>query len=233
MLEVKQLSKKFGQHTAVKQLDFSLPSGEVLCLLGANGAGKTTTLNMLLGFSRPSSGHATLDGEDLYQQRESCRQKIMYVPENVFLYPRFDAVENIRYLAVLAKMSLSDEQIQQALLNAGLTDADLTKPLADFSKGMRQKVAIAFALLKHARLILMDEPTSGLDPVATQDFIEIVQTIKSRGTAVLIVTHDLLCAHQLADHIGIMQQGQLTQWLPGHSLSLDALTQQYFNQFAA
>lgn len=233
MLEVNQLTKLFGNRIAVDHLNFKIDSGEVLCLLGANGAGKTTTLNMLLGFTSPSSGNATLEGEDLYQQASSSRQKIMYVPENVNLYPRFDAIENIRYLAVLAKMKLSDQQIHEALTSAGLKQADFTKPLADFSKGMRQKVAIAFALLKHARLILMDEPTSGLDPVATQDFIQVVNTIKARGAAVLIVTHDLLCAHQLADRIGIMKQGHLTDLISTQSLTLDQLTQRYFEQFAA
>ncbi|AFI84528.1 ABC transporter ATP-binding protein [Methylophaga nitratireducenticrescens] len=233
MLEVNQLTKSFGNRIAVDHLDFKIASGEVLCLLGANGAGKTTTLNMLLGFTAPTSGSATLEGQDLYQQSSSCRQKIMYVPENVNLYPRFDAIENIHYLAVLAKMKLTDQQVHEALISAGLKQADFSKHLAEYSKGMRQKVAIAFALLKHARLILMDEPTSGLDPVATQDFIQVVNTIKSRGAAVLIVTHDLLCAHQLADRIGIMKQGHLTDLITTQTLTLDQLTQRYFDQFAA
>ena len=233
MLEVKQLSKSFGDRIAVDHLNFKIDSGEVLCLLGANGAGKTTTLNMLLGFTAPTSGSATLEGHDLYQQASLCRQKIMYVPENVNLYPRFNAIENIRYLALLAKMKLTDLQIHEALPSAGLKQADFTKHLSDYSKGMRQKVAIAFALLKHARLILMDEPTSGLDPVATQDFIQVVMTIKARGAAVLIVTHDLFCAHQLADRIGIMKQGHLTDFVTTQSLTLDQLTQRYFDQFAA
>jgi ABC-2 type transport system ATP-binding protein len=130
-------------------------------------------------------------------------------------------------------MKLTDQQIHEALISAGLKQADFSKQLAEYSKGMRQKVAIAFALLKHARLILMDEPTSGLDPVATQDFIQVVNTIKSRGAAVLIVTHDLLCAHQLADRIGIMKQGHLTDLITTQTLSLEALTQRYFDQFAA
>lgn len=233
MLEVNQLTKAFGNRVAVDHLNFNIAAGEVLCLLGANGAGKTTTLNMLLGFTAPSCGSATLDGLDLYQQASLCRQKIMYVPENVNLYPRFDAIENIRYLAVLANMKLTDQEIHEALLSSGLKQADFSKPLSDYSKGMRQKVAIAFALLKHAGLILMDEPTSGLDPVATQDFIQVVNTIKARGAAVLIVTHDLLYAHQLADRIGIMKQGHLTDLITTESLTLDQLTQRYFDQFAA
>jgi len=233
MLQVNRLTKSFGSHIAVQDLSFNLNAGEVLCLLGANGAGKTTTLNMLLGFISPTSGEAELEQKNLYHQANDCRQKIMYVPENVHLYPSFTAIENVRYLAVLAKLELSDAAIEEALTQAGLKSAHFTRKVGDFSKGMRQKVAIAFALLKQAKLILMDEPTSGLDPVATQDFIRVIETLKQRGAATLIVTHDLLCAHQMADRIGIMKQGRLTDLITNKDTTLDALTQRYFEQFAA
>ena len=135
MLEVNQLTKSFGNRIAVDNLDFKIASGEVLCLLGANGAGKTTTLNMLLGFTAPTSGSATLEGQDLYQQSSSCRQKIMYVPENVNLYPRFDAVENIHYLAVLAKMKLSEPEafrwIQKASMDRRLSMSQVAKAVLE------------------------------------------------------------------------------------------------------
>ncbi|HEC72787.1 MAG TPA: ABC transporter ATP-binding protein [Methylophaga aminisulfidivorans] len=232
MLEVNHLNKTYGNNHAVNELSFSIKKGEILCLLGANGAGKTTTLNMLLGFIEPDSGTAMLDGIDMTEQSSLCRQSMMYIPENVHLYPSFTAIENIAYLAELSDIDIDAEAIKQSLLKTGITEAQLTRQVGDFSKGMRQKVAIAFALLKHAKLVLMDEPTSGLDPVATQEFIDVVNTIKSRGTAVLIVTHDLLCAHQLADQIGIMQGGQLTQLIHNQSLDLAQLTDRYFNQFS-
>ncbi|SFK49206.1 ABC transporter ATP-binding protein [Methylophaga sulfidovorans] len=233
MLEVSKLNKFYGQNHAVDDLNFTVASGEILCLLGANGAGKTTTLNMLLGFIKPDSGHAVLDGVDMYHQRADCREQMMYIPENVHLYPSFTAVENITYLAELAGVKVIESDIKDVLIRTGITETQLVRKVGGFSKGMRQKVAIAFALLKHAKLVLMDEPTSGLDPVATQEFIEVVKTIKERGTAVLIVTHDLLCAHQLADQIGIMSHGQLKQLIKNDGLTLPNLTEQYFNQFSA
>lgn len=233
MLDVNTLNKTFGPNRAVQNLSFSLQSGEVLCLLGANGAGKTTTLNMLLGFTQPDSGEATLDGVNMHRQTALCRQHMMYIPENVHLYPSFSALENVAYLAELADLKVSQRAMIEALERTGIDAVHHHKPLGSFSKGMRQKVAIAFALLKHAKLMLMDEPTSGLDPVATREFIEVINTIKARGTAVLIVTHDLLCAHELADHIGIMHQGQLKQLIDRQDLSLAELNERYFNQFAA
>lgn len=233
MLEVSNLNKFFDQNHAVQDLSFFLNAGEVLCLLGANGAGKTTTVNMLLGFTEPDSGLATLDGLDMHRQSEQCRRQMMYIPENVQLYPAFTALENMAYLAELARVDVTAESMAAALERTGVESVHHTKKLGSFSKGMRQKVAIAFALLKHAKLVVMDEPTSGLDPVATREFIDVINTIKERGTAVLIVTHDLFCARELADHIGIMSQGQLKQLLHKPTLSLAELNAHYFRQFAA
>jgi ABC-2 type transport system ATP-binding protein len=232
MLSVSLLNKFYGQNHAVNDLSFSVETGEILCLLGANGAGKTTTLNMLLGFIQPDSGHAELDGVNMHRHTADCREHMMYIPENVHLYPDFTAIENIRYLATLSKLAETDTSIKACLANTGITESQMTQKVGAFSKGMRQKVAIAFALLKHVKLVLMDEPTSGLDPVATQEFINVVLSIKARGTAILIVTHDLLCAHQLADKIGIMSQGQLKQLMKNELLSLPELTEHYFNQFS-
>ncbi len=233
MLSVSQLNKFYDQNHAVSDLSFVIEAGEILCLLGANGAGKTTTLNMLLGFIEPDSGSASLDGVDMHSHTSDCREHMMYIPENVHLYPDFTAIENIYYLATLSKLTVTTQSIKECLANTGITEQQMSQKVGSFSKGMRQKVAIAFALLKHVKLVLMDEPTSGLDPVATQEFIDVVMSIKSRGTAILIVTHDLLCAHQLADQIGIMSQGKLKLLMKNELLSLPELTEHYFNQFSA
>lgn len=233
MLQVRQLNKHYGNTHAVNDLSFSIKKGEILCLLGSNGAGKTTTLNILLGFIQASSGVAELDGLDMYKQKDVCRKDLMYIPENVHLYPSFTAIENITYLAELSGLTLAPEDIQSSLIRTGITEQHINKKVGGFSKGMRQKVLIAFSLLKHAKLVLMDEPTSGLDPVATHEFIDVINNIKQRGTAVLIVTHDLLCAHELADQIGIMKDGNLTELIDNNNLSLPELTQHYFNQFIA
>ncbi|MCC5797557.1 MAG: ABC transporter ATP-binding protein [Methylophaga sp.] len=233
MLEVKNLSKQFAEHTAVEDISFKVNAGEVFCLLGANGAGKTTTLNMLLGFEMPSRGKALLDGVDLVADRELRRDKIMYVPENVNLYDEFSAVENIAYLAELSNTATANADIHAALKTAGLAEDFHHRLVGGFSKGMRQKVAIAFAILKQARLVLMDEPTSGLDPVATRDFIAVVNTLKAQQASVLIVTHDLQCAHLLADQIAIMSRGKIIDLIENKEVSLERITQRYFDNFAA
>jgi len=228
MLIANQLNKTFRDHVAVKDVSFHVEAGEVFCLLGANGAGKTTTVNMLLGFIQPTSGRATLGQYDTWKNQDICRQQMMYIPENVSLYGNFSALENMEYLATLAGITMHREAVQSALAAAGLAQQHWRKPVAGFSKGMRQKVVIAFAFLKKAKLILMDEPTSGLDPGACRNFIEIVQQVKQRNTSVLVVTHDLQCAHLLADRIGIMSEGRLAREFANHTVGLDEIEDIYF-----
>ncbi len=228
MLIAQQLSKRFHDHAAVQDVSFHVDAGEVFCLLGANGAGKTTTVNMLLGFLQPTSGTAKLLEYDTWKNQDICRCHMMYIPENVSLYGNFSAVENIDYLAALAGMKLEKKAARSALEAAGLSQEHWQKPVGGFSKGMRQKVVIAFAFLKQAKLILMDEPTSGLDPSACRNFIEIVQQIKQRNTSVLVVTHDLQCAHLLADRIGIMSEGRLVRGFANRGIGLDEIEDRYF-----
>lgn len=228
LLNVNNLQKAFAGEPAVRDISFSVRSGEAFCLLGANGAGKTTTMNMLLGFLQPDGGNAKFGGHDLWFEREHARGQLMYLPENVSLYPAFSATENIEYLSALAKLKLSKQKIVDALLAAGLKRTDISKATSGYSKGMRQKVAIAFAALKQAKLLLLDEPTSGLDPKATQEFTQLIQQEKARGAVVVMITHDLQCAHLLADRIGIMQQGQLVETIDNSDCTLDTLEQRYF-----
>lgn len=228
MLIANHLSKNFGGHTAVRDLSFQINPGEVFCLLGANGAGKTTTVNMLLGFVQPTAGNAKLMAYDTWQHQDICRRHMMYIPENVSLYENFSALENMEYLASLAGMSLKRHDAHAALGAAGLSQEHWKKPAGGFSKGMRQKVVIAFAFLKEAKLILMDEPTSGLDPIACRNFIEMVEQIKQRNTSVLVVTHDLQCAHLLADRIAIMADGHLVREFDNREIGLDEIEEIYF-----
>jgi ABC-2 type transport system ATP-binding protein len=230
MLRLNNLSKKIGDNSIVDNVSLDVNPGNIFCLLGANGAGKTSTLNMLLGFYEPSSGNAMLFDNDLFINKQQCRKDIMYIPENVSFYPEFNAIENIEYLSSLTDLKISDEKIIQSLKTAGLFEDSLEKPLRDFSKGMRQKVAIAFAILKDAKLMLMDEPTSGLDPAAIKDFINIVHELKNNNAIILIVTHDLQCAHLLADEIGIMESGKLINSIKNKNISLDEIESIYFKK---
>lgn len=231
MLVANQLSKTFGAQRVLDQLSFSVESGQALCLLGANGAGKTTCINIFLGLIPASSGSASVNGIDV-QDSVKTTQDIFYLPENVALYESLDAVENLQYLCRLAKLNKSKAELCDALEQVGLDSAHYQKHLAKYSKGMRQKVAIAFAILKNAKALLLDEPTSGLDPVATRDFIELIQRLKAKGAAVLMVTHDLYCADVLADTIYIMAQGKVLKQFKNTG-DLHQIEQLYFSALSA
>lgn len=231
MLVANQLSKTFGAQRVLDQLSFTVESGQALCLLGANGAGKTTCINIFLGLIPASSGSASVNGIDV-QNSVKTTQDIFYLPENVALYESLDAVENLQYLCRLAKLNKSKAELYDALEQVGLDSAHYQKHLAKYSKGMRQKVAIAFAILKNAKALLLDEPTSGLDPVATRDFIKLIQRLKAKGAAVLMVTHDLYCADVLADTIYIMAQGKVLKQFKNTG-DLHQIEQLYFSALSA
>jgi len=230
MLKVTDLCKSYRGQPVVKGISFSIDAGEVFCLLGSNGAGKTTTVKMLLGLVPATSGEALLGEESLLEPTSSSRGHLMYIPENVSLYDDLDAIENIEYLAAVSALPVERPAITEALERVGLNPADHHRHLGQFSKGMRQKVVIAFALLKNARLVLMDEPTSGLDPVATRDFIEVVKTLRANRCAVMMVTHDLQCAHLLADRIGVMRLGELKAVFPTADIRLEDVERIYFGE---
>lgn len=227
MIKIENLSKSFGDNHALNDLCLSVPKGQVTCLLGANGAGKSTTLNLLLNFIEPDSGRMEIDNINVQLEPEKSKQKLVYLPEQVNLFEEFNAIENLHYLASLTKQKTSNKEIEAALTQTGLQQSAWKKSLNSYSKGMRQKVGIAFAILRKAKVLLLDEPTSGLDPSATRDFIKIIELLAQRGAAILMVTHDLYCAHCLAKQVGIMKQGRLCTLLDNDNLSLDDLEAHY------
>jgi len=200
-----------------------------MCLLGANGAGKSTTLNLFLNFLQPDSGRACIDGIDVNDSKSlvNSKEKLVYLPEQVNLYQEFNAIENLRYLASLSGLKVTDEQLNSALDETGLESNVRQQALRDYSKGMRQKVGIAFAIIRQAKVLLLDEPTSGLDPSATLEFIRIIEKLAEKGAAILMITHDFYCAHSLADKIGIMDKGCLLGMLDNAQLTLTTLEQKY------
>ncbi|MBL4631137.1 MAG: ABC transporter ATP-binding protein [Paraglaciecola sp.] len=231
MLLINNISKRFSHDYAVQQLSLEVLPGEVFCLLGSNGAGKSTTLNLILGFLQADSGDIHIDQQKLdindKHSISDIRQKIVYIPEQMNLYPQFSALENIEYLAQLSGISPTQSQCTAALTKTGLTKNMWDKPLKDYSKGMRQKVGIAFAIVREAKLLLLDEPTSGLDPSATAEFINIIQALAKQGAAVLMVTHDLECTTQLADKIAILKQGEIVSQFSHQDLAQESLSLRY------
>jgi len=211
VLEASKIVAGYGNKTILCQLDLHIHAGEIYALLGANGAGKTTTLSVFLGFVTPTSGQVRVAGIDPVTDPAKARQQLAYIPENVALYEHLSARENMAYLLDLAGQNIVQPEIDRALAAAGLDSNAFDRRVSGFSKGMRQKVAIALALARKVPALLLDEPTSGLDPQATTEFNRLLGLLRSEGVAVLMVTHDLLSAADIADRIGFLDAGQLLE----------------------
>lgn len=229
MIITNNLSKKYGEQIALDKLTLNVKEGEIYCLLGANGAGKTTAINLLLGFIEPSSGSAFINQLNVQENAKATKRFLAYIPENLMLYPSLTAVENLDYFSGIAGKKLTTSDLKEILEEAGLQPEAFDKRISTFSKGMRQKVGIAIALAKEAKVLLLDEPTSGLDPKASNEFGLLLQDLRKKGVATLMATHDLFRAKEVATHIGIMKNGQLKQQLEAEKITLAELEQAYLN----
>lgn len=210
MLEAQSLTKIYQGAPALESLNLLIPGGEVFCLLGPNGAGKTTTVNLFLNFVQPTSGQALVCGINTAAAPLEARQRLAYIPETVMLYGNLTGLENLDYFSTLAgSRRRSRNELLALLKEAGLQQEAAVRRVSGYSKGMRQKVGIAIALAKEAKALLLDEPTSGLDPLAANEFARLIEGLRQRGMAVLMVTHDLFLAKQCGNRIGIMQRGRL------------------------
>lgn len=211
VLEASGVVAGYGGRTILHGLDLAVQAGEICALLGANGAGKTTTLSLFLGFVSPTQGRVRVQGVDPVAAPAEARRRLAYIPENVALYEHLSARENVAYLLDLAGQPAPAADIDAALSAAGLAPEAHGRRVSGFSKGMRQKVSIALALARHVPALLLDEPTSGLDPQATVEFNQLLGRLREKGIAVLMVTHDLLGAADVADRIGFIAGGRLLE----------------------
>lgn len=233
ILETRDLVVKRGTRIALGTLDLAVPAGCVYALLGANGAGKTTLLNTLLGFLPAASGQALVNGIDATRQPQQARAHLAYLPEHVALYPYLSGVENLQYFCALSEIRLDAAQARGLLRDAGLQPESHTRRVAGYSKGMRQKVGLAIATARRASAMLLDEPTSGLDPSAANDLAQSLLQLKASGLAVLMATHDLFNALQVADRIGILRQGRLVAELDPRDVAHDELERIYLRHTRA
>lgn len=232
MLEARDLSKRYGNALALDALSLSVATGEALCLLGANGAGKTTTINLFLGFTDPSGGTALVDGHVVAEDPAAARAKLGYVAEVVALYPTLTGAENLAFFAELAGQRVDVARRDAILARLRFPEGAIDRPAGGYSKGMRQKLGLAIALMKDARAILLDEPLSGLDPAAANDLVEVLRETAAGGTALLISTHDIFRAKDVAARIGIMRHGQLVDMVDPGSLSASELEALYLRHMA-
>ena len=178
-LSIKNLSKKYNSGVqALKSVSFDVEKGDFFALLGPNGAGKTTTINLLLGFLEPTSGEALINGLNVQDNIEASRSSLAYIPEQVSLYPELTGYENLEFFVKLAGKSHTSDFLVSCLEDAGLAGDFHNITTNTYSKGMRQKVGIAIAIAKQAKVLLLDEPLSGLDPKAANEFCNILKKIE-------------------------------------------------------
>ena len=209
MLVAQNLSVERSRQRVLKNISFRVEQGEVHALLGGNGAGKSTTLLTFLGFLTPASGSAQVQGQESSENVSAARQAIAYLPESASLYGHLNAYENLRYFLSLAEADTNPQALDQALDRVALQAEAREKPMQTYSKGMRQKVAIALAILRQAPILLLDEPTAGLDPAAIDDFNRLVRDLATSDRTILLVTHDVYGACHVADRIHLLHKGEL------------------------
>lgn len=229
MITTKNITKKYGDFSAVSNLSFEVKEGEILCLLGANGAGKSTTINILLNFIQPTSGIAEINGLDVIKNPIETKKFLTYIPENLMLYPSLNAVENLDYFTKLSGKKFDPAELKLYLSEAGLQEEAHEKRVKNFSKGMRQKVGIALAIAKESKVLLLDEPSSGLDPKSSNEFMELLTKMKNDGVAILMATHDLFRAKEVSTQIGIMRAGVLENYSNSSDFSLKELETIYLD----
>ena len=228
-LEIEGLSKRYEDGVlAVDKLDLRVEPGEVFCMLGANGAGKTTTLMLVLGFTEPTEGTARICGVDVTKNPLEAKKHVAYVSENVMLYGNFTARQNLDFFAKLGgKKDVTKEEYDAVLARVGLEQSTFRRRVKGFSKGMRQRLGIAIAIIKDAEVILLDEPTSGLDPKGGAGFLRLLSDLRDEGKAILMTTHDVFRAREIADRVGIMNEGRLIRVIPRDELEQEDLTKLY------
>ena len=234
ILEAVNLTKRYEDGVlALDHVSFEVKPGQVYAMLGANGAGKTTTINLFLNFIEPSEGEARVAGIVTHKEPLKAKEHLAYVSENVMLYPNFTAIQNLEYFGKLGgRKNLTREECTAALRRVGLQEEAHHRKLKGFSKGMRQKSGIAIAILKNASAILLDEPTSGLDPQAGMEFMQLLASLREEGKAILMSTHDIFRAKEIADIVGIMKQGKLIMQKTQSELAGENLEELYMRYIA-
>ena len=208
-IETNDLTKRYGDTTAVESLDITVPRGTVYGFLGPNGAGKTTTMRLLTTLTKPTGGTATIMGTPI-AERDRVRPNIGYLPEEPPVFDELTGREQLMYMARLRDMKtdVAERRIDEWFDRFRLTDID-GKRIEDFSKGMRQKIGVIQALLHEPAVVFLDEPTSGLDPRAARTVIDAIHGIADAGHTVFLSTHILPVVEELADTVGVLDRGRL------------------------
>ena len=207
IIKTEKLTKRYGNKAALDSLDITVEKGEVLGYLGPNGAGKTTTIRLLLGLIKPTSGGATMFGEDSFKKASDIHKRIAYVPGETSYWPSMSGAETLKLLANLH--GDIDEKYQAELVKKFQFDPN--KKVRTYSKGNRQKIALIAAFATRADLLIFDEPTSGLDPVMAKIFRDEVLVAKKNGQTVFLSSHIMEEVEELCDRVAVLREGKLIE----------------------
>ena len=210
MLELNHVSKSFRSIPAVKDVSFALHAGEVLGYLGPNGSGKSTTVKMVIGLMKPTRGHVLFNGRRIYDDLAGYRAQLGYVPEEAQVYTHLSGLE---YLQLVGRLRGMDERLietkARALLKLLSLEAAQYSALSDYSKGMKQRVLIAAALLHDPKLMVFDEPLSGLDAVSARLFKDLLVLLAKEGKAILYISHVLEVVERVCDRVIVLSKGNV------------------------
>ncbi|MBI9043106.1 MAG: heme ABC exporter ATP-binding protein CcmA [Anaerolineaceae bacterium] len=228
MIHVQNLSKRFGPRTVLRRINFEVHEGEFVALMGPNGAGKTTFLRILASLSRPSSGKVNIVGYELPAQATHVRQRLGVVSHQPLLYGDLTAWENLRFYGMMYNIPDRKKRIDQILELIGLKtrQRDLVRT---FSRGMQQRLAIGRAVLHDPEVLLLDEPHTGLDQSASEMLDKLMVEVAARGRTVIMTSHDLVRAADLASRFDILSKGKIVASARADSLSQDGL-QAFYRQ---
>ena len=210
MIELINLTKRYGNITAISDINLTIPSGQFFGFLGPNGAGKTTTIKTIVGLLKPTSGTVKVEGFDVQKEPIRAKQVVGFIPDKPFIYEKLTGREFLRFVAGLYEVNGNevDTRIDQLLEMFELTDWK-DELIESYSHGMRQKIVMSSALLHQPKVIVVDEPMVGLDPKGARQVKKIFKEICARGTTIFMSTHTLEIAEQMCDYIAIIQKGTI------------------------
>jgi len=210
IIEVRELTKKFGDFIAVDKISFNIRKGEIIGFIGANGAGKTTAIRMLCGLLKPTSGNAMIAGFDIYKETEKIKRNIGYMSQKFSLYDDLTIDENIRFYAGIYGLSkLEIRNKAERLIKKLNLDKEKRSLLKSIPLGWKQKIAFSIALIHNPSIVFLDEPTAGVDPITRRQFWEMIYESANSGTTIIVTTHYMDEA-EYCDRVMIMAQGKIS-----------------------
>lgn len=219
-ISARGLTKRYDTTVAVDDLSLDLYPGEVFGLLGPNGAGKTTTILMLLGLTEPTSGSVEVLGLDPTRHPLEVKRRVGYMPDAVGFYETLTGIENLRYTARLNRMTVDEARLRDLLAMVGLA-ATVDQTVGTYSRGMRQRLGIADALVKDPRILILDEPTTAIDPEGVVEMLDLIRGLADDGLTVLLSSHLLHQVETVCDRVAIFVNGQIVAQGSPHQLAVD------------